>query len=346
MLIKKEVAILKESLLETFENKQKKLQKEIDTLKKENSELSTHVENIKQEKDISNNQDKENNEIQLLLKSISETQELLRSSVTDKIKDIERTCGENVKNLDNNVRLGKDLEQSVNELWKILEKEENLHKWQQVVPAQSYATVLQQKKTSEDRNQLGENKSNNDRNQVEQIFKLVNFGDSIAKLIVPHQIIKCNEHEATNFSQSGAKVKDIYRQVERFKNIHKGSKVENIVMHVGTNQIQRESPRDSSKKICKFLRKVKSDFKDAVVYFSGILPKLGSVIFESINYINETVFNLCAVTNGMYFISHNSFAFNHKLNERFFWKDKIHTNRKGLRQLAFDFIDNIRYYRI
>ena len=217
------------------------------------------------------------------MKSITETQELLRSSVTDKIKDIESTLEENVKNLDNNARLGKDLEQSVNELWKILEKEENLHKWQQVVPMQSYATVLQQKKSSEDRNQLGENKCNsNNRNQVEQSFKLVILGDSITKLIVPHQIIKCNEHEATNFSQSGAEVKGIYQQVERFKNNHKGSKVENIVMHVVANHIQRESPRDSSRKICKLLQKVKSDFQDAVVYFSGILPKLGSVVFESI----------------------------------------------------------------
>ena len=33
-----------------------------------------------------------------------------------------------MKNLDNNVRLRKDLEQSVNQLWKILEKTENLHK--------------------------------------------------------------------------------------------------------------------------------------------------------------------------------------------------------------------------
>ena len=114
------------------------------------------------------------------------TQELLRSSVTDKIKDIESTLDENVKNLDNNIRLGKGLEQSVNELWKILEKAENLHKWQQVIPTQSYATVLQQKKGSENRNQLGENKSNNDRNQVEQSFKLVIFSDSITKFIVPH----------------------------------------------------------------------------------------------------------------------------------------------------------------
>ena len=134
---------------------------------------------------------------------------------------------------------------------------------------------------------------------------MVIFGDSITKSIVPHQIIKSNEHEATNFSQSGAKVKDIYCQEERFINNNKGSKVENILIHVGRNHIQRENPRDSSRKICKLLQNVKSDFQDAVVYFSAILPKLGFVVFESINYINEIVFNLCAATNGIDFISHN-----------------------------------------
>ena len=78
-----------------------------------------------------------------------------------------------------------------------------------------------------DRNQVEKNKSNDDRNQTEQGFTLIIFGDIITKLIVPHQIIKCKEHEATDFSQSEAKVKDIYRQVERFKNNYKESKVEN-----------------------------------------------------------------------------------------------------------------------
>ena len=84
MLIIKEVTTLKESLLETFESKQKKLQKETDTLKKENSELRVHIENItssKQQKDISNNQDKQNSKTQVSLTSFTETQELLRSSV-------------------------------------------------------------------------------------------------------------------------------------------------------------------------------------------------------------------------------------------------------------------------
>ena len=54
---------------------------------------------------------------------------------------------------------------------------------------------------------------------------------------------------------------------------------------------KKQSSRDNSRKICKLLQKVKSDFQNAVVYSSGILPKLGSDVFESINYINETVFN-------------------------------------------------------
>ena len=43
-----------------------------------------HIENItcsKQQKDISDNKDKQKNEIQVSLKSITEAQELLRSSV-------------------------------------------------------------------------------------------------------------------------------------------------------------------------------------------------------------------------------------------------------------------------
>ena len=160
--------------------------------------------------------------------------------VSDEIKGIESTLEENVKNLDNNVRLGKDLAQSVSELWKILEKFKNLRKWQQVTPPQSQATILQEKKSSKYISQVEENKNSDNRNQAEHSFKLVIFGNSITKLIVPHQIINCNEHETTNLSQSKARR---YCPVECFKNNCKRSKVENIVIHVGTNHIQGEGPK-------------------------------------------------------------------------------------------------------
>ena len=123
---------------------------------------------------------------------------------------MESTLQENVKNLDNKLRLGKYPERSVNELWKRLEKDENLYKWQLVVPPQSYATVLQQNKSREERNQVEENKNNDGRNQEDQSFKLVIFRNSITKFIVPHQLIKCKEHKDINFSQSAGNLKDIY----------------------------------------------------------------------------------------------------------------------------------------
>ena len=88
-------------------------------------------------------------------------------------------------------------------------------------------------------------------------------------MIVPHQTIKCNEYEATNVSQREANLKDIYRR-RTLKNNLKEWEVENIVTHVGTNHIEKESPRESSRKI---LQKVKSDFQDAAGCFLGILPK-------------------------------------------------------------------------
>ena len=46
MMVRKQVTVLTESLLEIFDSKQKKLQKLTDTLKKENCKLRVHSENI------------------------------------------------------------------------------------------------------------------------------------------------------------------------------------------------------------------------------------------------------------------------------------------------------------
>ena len=81
MLIKKELATLKKILLNTFKSEQKKIQKDIDTLKKQNRELKVHIEKLSTsnpKKGIYNGHNKENNEIKL--NSITEVQELLKRS--------------------------------------------------------------------------------------------------------------------------------------------------------------------------------------------------------------------------------------------------------------------------
>ena len=91
------------------------------------------------------------------------------------------------------------------------------------------------------------------------------------------------------------------------------------------------------------------------VYNISFLTQLFSILeyyqnlekksFCDINYINESVFNLCARSQRMHFISRNSFAVNGSLNKGLVWKDRIHTNKRVLQQLAFNFIKDVRYRR-
>ena len=83
----------------------------------------------------------------------------------------------------------------------------------------------------------------------------------ITKLTIPDNIIKCGEDRASNFSFSRAKVKDICNQIKHFNNEHKDSKAEIIKKDVITNHTQRDRPTDISRKVCKLLQKLKSDFQ-------------------------------------------------------------------------------------
>lgn len=118
-----------------------------------------------------------------------------------------------------NFILGGHIENSVNELSSIIEKQEDLHKWQEIVP-QTHAAPLQ------------ENKNIEDRNREDKKLKLVIFGENITELVASKIAIKCDEYRARNLSQSGAKVIDIPNQIEHFKNKHRDSKAEKIIMYL------------------------------------------------------------------------------------------------------------------
>ena len=83
----------------------------------------------------------------------------------------------------------------------------------------------------------------------------------ITKLTIPDNTIKCSEDRASNFSFTRAKVKEICNQMEHFDGEHKESKVEIIKKDVITNHTQRDRPTDISRKVCKLLQKLSSDFQ-------------------------------------------------------------------------------------
>lgn len=90
------------------------------------------------------------------------------------------------KILNSSIRLRRDIEQSGNDLWSILKKEKkNLHEWQQVV-TQILLQLYNKIKNIEDKN------------HEDKKFTLVIFGNSIAKLIVPKNTIKCDELVTTH----------------------------------------------------------------------------------------------------------------------------------------------------
>ena len=158
-------------------------------------------------------------------------------------------------------------------------------------------------------------------------LELVIFGDSITKYIIPENICKYDPNHAVNLSKSGAKVKGIYQELSIFKEEYKDTRVKNIIIHVGTNHLPSDNYEDTAKKLRKLLVRIQCQFPNTVIFYSGILPKFGNKSFGDINYINESVFNLCARSERMHCISHNSFAVNGSLNESRFWKDRIHTNK-------------------
>ena len=104
------------------------------------------------------------------------------------------------------------------------------------------------------------------------VFTVKNITNVITKFIIPDNIMKCDEHRASNFSRSGANVKGICNQMEHFNSEHEDSKVETIKKDVSTNHTPSDGPIDIPRKVYKLLQKLKSDFQIILVSFLGILP--------------------------------------------------------------------------
>ena len=109
--------------------------------------------------------------------------------------------------------------------------------------------------------------------------------------------------------------------------------------------LPRDHPSKITTKISKLLLHATKEFPNALIYFSAILPKFNNTFFEMINHVNSEIFELCSYYHQLRFIQHQDFAKNHAMNKELFWKDMIHTNINGLRQLARDFIKHERFLK-
>ena len=329
-LIENQISKVKDELelrYQTELNDQKTL---INSLVTDNQKLKEHIKQLNLRKPKENLQEEikklhtKNNEIEQSLKETRNKVGTLNSNnnISEKFKSIEKDFNEHETKLNEYLCQNKSIETSVNEVWKLIENtNDNGNEWFTVGKKGKIVQPVKEKRK----------------------FELVIFGDSITKRIIPNNIVKCDENKALNYSQGGARVKGIYDQIRQYKSENPDADANNILVHVGSNHIPRESPESTAKKICKLLLYIREEMPKALIFFSGILPKIGSEYFGAIDFINRAVCDVCVPFRGMYFICHGLFGMNGHMNSSLFWEDNVHTNREGLRQLAYDFINAIRY---
>lgn len=173
--------------------------------------------------------------------ALSETKgevRILSSNISDpkiweKIKGIEKDFNDLQIRFNENFSQNKNLKQSVNEVWKLIDNPDRL----------SMANCWERYEIlNKNQEKIKSNKQ----------FELVISPDSITKRMVPENIIKCNKSETLNYSPSGAKVKGIYnKKKKQCKAKHADTQVNYILVHICTNP--KESPKSTTKRICKLL---------------------------------------------------------------------------------------------
>lgn len=113
---------------------------------------------------------------------------------------------------------------------------------------------------------------------------------------------------------------------------------------IDTNHLPKYDQGDVVKKICKFVLFLHNKVLDTSIFYSGILQESYIThILAKINLANEILFNLCDTNYPMHLIAHNYFPSKVVVDRTWFWKDLIHTNKNGLRELALWFIRTVRY---
>ena len=122
--------------------------------------------------------------------------------------------------------------------------------------------------------------------------------------------------------------------------------VNNLILHVGGNNIPEVPPRFLAAEIIDMLHTIRHEFPDVNLHFSAILPKIHPCYLHGINQVNNMVFDACDDL-GVNFIFHNAFAITDstgckRLNRPLYapreWEngEPIHISRSGVAQFEID----------
>ena len=118
-----------------------------------------------------------------------------------------------------------------------------------------------------------------------------------------------------------------------------------VIVHSGTNNLSKNSPKDIADGILASGYKLLEKKPDLKVILSGILPRshIGSSIREKIGIINQTLFDSCCNNNSLFYLSHGNdwLEPNGELNTNLYYSDKLHLAKEGNLRLAKNFKKSI-----
>lgn len=181
---------------------------------------------------------------------------IILTSLEEELKEYQNSINEHFN-------LGKNLEESFNELWKIIETltaTENLR--QKVGKKGKFIPSAVQQHQGKHPNEY----------QCNQLDLLI-LGDDITKYIIPENVTKRGTTKTLNYSHSKGQVRAICDQLKQLQEEHANTKFLNIFHHVVNNLLPRDDPEDTSRKIRKLLLHIQQEIPEALILFSGFLPK-------------------------------------------------------------------------
>ena len=197
--LKDDFNFLKEKFTMTFQKEKIELKEEIELLRAENRDLKLQIQNnvhtsIKKSKEAVENISKAQEDLE---KSF-DTYQNNSTIITNKINNFEKEITQNQTKINEQLELGKKTEQSVNELWKLIDdngSDEN--PWLKVIRRGKTIELQSMNEPYKEQQPHARNDYVSETPKKES-FELVIFGDSITKYIKPEDIFKCDTTQAIN----------------------------------------------------------------------------------------------------------------------------------------------------
>ena len=158
--------------------------------------------------------------------------------------------------------------------------------------------------------------------------KVAVVGDSVIKFIQPRKLSRKFDVSAHCFP--GATVQDMNDYIKPVLQ----RKPDKIVLHVGTNNLRDDRPKDIKKKIAGVVEVIKNNQPSTSISISSIIQRADDrSLKKTVEETNKEIRTYCA-TNGLDFIC------NDNINDQHLNTGGLHLNRKGV----YDLVGNFRKY--